>query len=453
MNAVLNPSPDEPASGSPLASTNRDAPDANGMARVPALSVRDLFSYGMFGLPLALVALPVYVLVPQLYAGSLGLSLSAVGTILLAARLLDAFIDPLFGLWIDARARQRGHAGFVLLAVPLLACGYLALMHPPAMAPDGTTSQLALGAWFGASLVLVYAGYSLATIAHNSWGANLAPTRGARARLTAVREGWALAGVVMAAALPALAGLPVLSAAFIVMLVTAATVLLRHAPRPVLSGAATHDPAIDWRAPLRIVRFRWLLAVFALNGIAAAIPATLFLFFASDRLQLGAWSGLFLVLYFIAAALALPLWAGLASRFGEKRAWLASMLLAIAAFGWTALLDSGALAGFAAICALSGVALGADLALPPALLAGVIHAAGDSGKREGAYFGCWSWVTKLNLALAAGIALPLLEVMGYVPGTSDEAGTRALLIAYAVLPCALKAGAAVLLWRAPLDDV
>ncbi len=444
----------------------------------PALSTRDLLAYGMFGLPLALVALPVYVLVPQLYAGSLGMSLTAVGTILLGARVLDAFIDPLLGIWIDRRAHQRGHAGFVLLAVPLLACGYLALMHPPAWtlhaiaAGDAaasaaagthatdtadTTGNLALGAWFGASLVLVYAGYSLATIAHNSWGANLAPARGVRARLTAMREGWALGGVLIAAALPAVAGLQALSASFIVLLLVTAAVLVRKAPRAQAVQPALQDSTpfsrIDWLAPMRIARFRWLLAVFAVNGIAAAIPATLFLFFAADRLQLGAWSGLFLVVYFAAGALALPLWARLAARIGEKRAWLAGMLLAIAAFVWTAQLDSGALTGFAVICALSGVALGADLALPSALLAGVIHAAGHGGEREGAYFGLWSWITKLNLALAAGIALPLLEVLGYVPGTRNETGMQALLLAYAVLPCALKAAAAWLLWRAPLDDV
>lgn len=414
----------------------------------PVLSTRDLLAYGLFGLPLALVALPVYVFVPQLYAASLGLSLTTVGGILLVARALDAFVDPLLGHWIDRRIGGRQPSDFVLLAVPLLIAGYLALMHPPAM------THALLGTWFGASLVLVYAGYSLASIAHNSWGANLAPARGERARLTAMREGWALAGVVIAASLPALAGLAALSAGFVVLLLGAVALLVARAPRPHLAVATESDAqAMAWQAPLRVPRFRWLLAVFAINGIAAAIPATLFLFFASDRLQLADYAGLFLVLYFVAAAVALPLWARLAARIGEKRAWMVSMGLAIAAFVWTAQLDSGALAGFALICALSGIALGADLALPPALLAGVIHAAGHRGLREGAYFGLWSWVTKLNLALAAGIALPLLEWLGYVPGTVSDAGQHALVAAYALLPCALKAGAGLLLWRAPLDDV
>jgi Na+/melibiose symporter-like transporter len=97
--------------------------------------------------------------------------------------------------------------------------------------------------------------------------------------------------------------------------------------------------------------------------------------------------------------------------------------------------------------------LGADLALPPALLAGVIALAGHSGQREGAYFGAWSWATKMNLALAAGIALPLLEWLGYLPGAVSRDGVHALAVGYAVIPCGLKLLAAVILWNAPLRDL
>lgn len=412
-----------------------------------------LFTYGLFGLPLALVALPIYVLVPQFYAASFGLSLSVIGSLLLAARVLDAFIDPVLGLWIDRTKVTQGYGRFILLALPLLAGGYLALFHPPQL---GMTPLLW---WFGMSLLLVYAGFSLATIAHNSWGAALSQQRGERARLTAMREGCALAGVVLAAALQALAGLGALSLLFVATLLLAAFVLLRFAPRPSLPASPTADASAvlatwaDLMTPLRNRAFRWLLMVFAANGIAAAIPATLFLFFAADRMQLANYAGLFLVLYFVAAACALPLWVALAARMGEASAWLMSMLLAVAAFIWVLQLDAGALLGFAVICIVSGAALGADLALPPALLAGVIAAAGHSGQREGAYFGAWSWMTKMNLALAAGVALPLLDYLGYTPGSNSEAGISALGIGYAMVPCVLKCLAALLLWRAPLKNL
>ncbi|MBL8302836.1 MAG: MFS transporter, partial [Ideonella sp.] len=95
----------------------------------------------------------------------------------------------------------------------------------------------------------------------------------------------------------------------------------------------------------------------------------------------------------------------------------------------------------------SGIALGADLTLPGALLTGVIQRAGHHGQAEGAYFGWWNFATKLNLALAAGIALPLLQLFGYAPGERGEEALRALTVAYCLLPCGLKLLAAALLWR------
>ena len=86
------------------------------------------------------------------------------------------------------------------------------------------------------------------------------------------------------------------------------------------------------------------------------------------------------------------------------------------------------------------------MALPGALLAGCIAESGDQGRTEGAYFGWWNFATKLNLALAAGVALPLLGLWGYTPGTRDPAALQALTTAYCLLPCALKVLAAGLLY-------
>jgi Na+/melibiose symporter-like transporter len=175
------------------------------------------------------------------------------------------------------------------------------------------------------------------------------------------------------------------------------------------------------------------------NGIASAVPATLVLFFIQDRLQAPSHlEAVFLGSYFVSAALSVPLWLALVKRFGLLRTWLGSMLLAIAVFAWVSQLGAGQYGAFALVCALSGVALGADLTLPGALLTGVIQANGHSGRAEGIYFGWWNFATKLNLALAAGLALPLLAVFGYAPGARDPAALQALVVAYCVLPCVLK---------------
>jgi len=410
------------------------------------LAARSLLAYGVLGFPLAFAALPLYVHVPRLYAENVGLSLALVGTVLLAARLVDAVVDPLIGAWSDRWSRRRGdRRGLILLALPLLAVGLVGLLTPPPGAGAG---------WLAAALAVTFAGFSLASINYHAWGAEVDVGTQQRAQVTAWREGFALAGVVVAAALPALLadeaapGLQRLAWVFVPVLAIAALVTLLGAP------AARAAPAASdiFGALLRDRVFRRLLAVLAVGGIAAAIPATLVLFYIADVLQLEAWQGAFLAIYFLAGALALPGWVALARRRGKVAAWAASMALALASFVWAFFLDAGDAVAFGVICAASGAALGAELALPPALLADRL-ARGDAASGAaavagaGAYFGLWNFVTKLNLALAAGLALPLLGLVGYKVGAGDTATLTALAAVYALLPAILKLAALALLWR------
>ena len=420
--------------------------DISGVAAPQAAGSRDLASYALLGMPLAMMALPVYVLVPKFYAEATGLALTIIGSVLLGARLLDAFVDPLLGAFVDADKKRGSTLRPILISVPPLAIGFALMFSPPA----GLTATAA-AVWLASTLIAAYLGYSLATIAYQAWGSELAHDDPGRARVTAWREGAGLIGVVIAAVIPYAFGARSLIAVFAVTLALALYVLVRHAPRPPARAAtATLNPWRSMLAPLATRPFRWLLAVFVVNGIAAAIPASLVLFFIADRLQLEAQSGVFLALYFIAGVASMPLWMKLAQRYSLHAVWLVGIVLAVVAFVWAYWLTSGAFVAYATICVLSGAALGADLALPPALLARVIDANGHTGMRDGAYFGLWNLVNKLNLALAAGIALPVLEVLGYRVGVRDASALGALAFAYAVLPCILKLGAGGVLlaaWR------
>lgn len=213
-------------------------------------------------------------------------------------------------------------------------------------------------------------------------------------------------------------------------------------------GVAAPVPRAAWGVPLRQPVFRRLLAVFVLNGMASAVPATLVLFFVQDRLQApAALEPLFLGSYFVCAAAGIALWLRAVSRWGLARSWLLGMGLSVAVFAWVLTLGQGDWPAFVLVCMLSGAALGADLVLPAAMLNGLVADLGQRGRSEGVYMGWWSFATKLNLALAAGLALPLLGWLGYAPGQQDPQAVQALSLAYGLLPCVLKLGAAVLLYR------
>lgn len=410
-----------------------------------AMPTRQMLAYGALGFPLAFAALPLYVHVPNLYADSVGLPLALVGAVLLLTRFADALIDPLLGQWSDRLGNRRR---LILIALPLLGLGLAALLAPPA---DGGTTWLVL------TLALTFIGFSLATINYHAWGAEIGETPQERVRVTAAREMFALGGVVVAAALPSLLAKDVATAmqhlgwVFIPILALAALATFAGAP-PANAAAGTTQQGLPLSAVFADPRFRRLLTVLAVGGIASAIPATLVLFFIADVLQLQEWQGLFLVIYFVCGGLALPGWVALARRYGKVRTWLASMMLAIASFVWAFLLGPGDGLAFALICAASGAALGAELALPPALLADLLadgRRKGQAAAGAGAYFGVWNFVNKFNLALAAGIALPLVALFGYKVGAGDTArqGLFALAATYALLPAAIKVVSLWLLWR------
>lgn len=398
-----------------------------------------VFAYGLLGAPLAAAALPIYIHIPKLYAEHYGVSLTLLGVVLFAARLVDALADPLIGAAGD---RARGRRLIVLLGLLPLAVGLPALVKPLA----GIDPLL----WLVGALLLVYAGYSIATIHYAAWGAELSTTPALGTRLVASREGWALVGVVAASVAPGLladdapTGLWRATLYWLPWLALAALLTATTVP-DVRPQAAAQPLRVTLREVMQHARFRRLLAVFALNGIAAAVPGTLVLFFIADVLQAPEREGLFLALYFVAGVLALPLWTRLADRIGRARSWAASMLLAIGVFGWAWTLGPGDATAFMLICIGSGIALGADLALPPALLAGLI-ARREEPLPAGGSFGVWTFVTKLNLALAAGVALPALALLGYRPGEQGDEARAALTAVYALLPLLLKAAAFCLLW-------
>jgi Na+/melibiose symporter-like transporter len=176
---------------------------------------RDGWRYGLMGLPLAFVALPLYVLLPNHYARTFGVPLAALGLLLLGARLFDALIDPLLGRWSDHLFRRPPRTVLTAAAgaALLLGLGFALLFFPPVWARD------ALLVWAGAALVLTYAAFSALSVMHQSWGAMLGGDESQRSRVVAWREGLGLVGVILASITPVALGLPATVTIFFIAIV------------------------------------------------------------------------------------------------------------------------------------------------------------------------------------------------------------------------------------------
>jgi Na+/melibiose symporter-like transporter len=412
------------------------------MNLAPALSPgavqRKAFAaYGLLGLPLAFVALPVYVHLPNFYAQHYGVPLAALGGVLLLSRCVDAVVDPWLGRWGDRLYRHSWQAvyGAAVLLALAVALGFAALFFPPAAALSAT----GLLVWVGCALTLSHLAYSGLGILHQAWAARQGGGGLAQSRWVAWREGFALVGVLLASALPTLWGWTLTTALLVFMLALGLLTWQRTAQSVDVAEAQSRDATGSLWQPWLHAGFRRLLMVFMLNGLASAVPATLVLFFVQDLLQAPkTMEPLFLGLYFAAGALSFPLWLRVIDRIGLLRTWATGMALSVLAFVSVVTLGVGDTTGFLLVCAMSGLALGSDLTVPGALLNQLIDRCGERGRTDGAFMGWWNLATKLNLALAAGVSLPLLGLWGYAPGQQDAEAVRALSLAYGLLPCVLK---------------
>jgi hypothetical protein len=217
-----------------------------------------------------------------------------------------------------------------VLGSVLMALGFAALWHPP------NASQASLLGWLAASLLLCTLAYSAVSILHQAWGTRWGGEPDWRARVTAWREGSTLAGVLLASVLPTWLGFDATSMVLMMALVLGLLGLhsLRRSSAIPASTVQLHTkPAMP--SPWADASFRRLLSVFMLNGVAAAIPATLLPFFVMDRLHAPDLQPLLLLCYFGAAAAGLPLWVKAVSRWGLAPSWRAGMLASVIAFSIT----------------------------------------------------------------------------------------------------------------------
>jgi GPH family glycoside/pentoside/hexuronide:cation symporter len=404
-----------------------------------------LFGYALFGAMLAAAGLPIYIHAPNVYATEYGVGLGVLGAVLFGLRLFDLVQDPALG-WLAARlGRRRGPS--VALSGVLMAVAMFGLFAvPPPIAPV---------LWFAVMLTLLFTAYSFLSIAFYALGIERALRLGlgGHFRLAGWREGGAFAGVTLAAMAPAVLlfvtdrPYALFAAGFGVLVLIAVAALNRE-----WGVVPARSRPSGFRMVLADRPARRLLFLAAVNAAPLAVTATLFLFFVQSRLDAPGWEGPLLILFFLAAAAAAPLWSRAALRFGPRPVLLLAMVAAIVAFAFAATLGPGDVLPFALVCVASGAMLGADTVLLPALFARrVSQIALDRDGSEG--FALWSFASKLTLAFAAVLLLPLLERAGFVPGGANPPAALAMLtLLYALLPCALKLVAIALLFATPLPE-
>ena len=408
----------------------------------------ELLQYSFLALPLAFAGLPLYIHSPDFYTRDLGLSIGLIGIILLAIRLFDAVQDPVIGYISDKYAGWR--FGIVSSGALMLVSGMAAVFYGPQFGVPAAV-------WFALSMILATTGFSIVTINLNMIGGFWHDASTERTRISAWREAFTLVGLLIASALPAALqsfkpaeeAFRILFWVFGVVMVAGFVMFTRFMSRISPGHKITKADTKKGLSflPILMGPDRNFFGVCFLTHLAAAMPGVMVLFFIRDYLGADSLAGLFLFLYFIAGAVLMAVWVKLADKIGKERAWLASMLLATATFVWAYFLQPGDMVAYGVICVLSGMALGADLALPPSILADRVTRQKTEAEAT-QYYALIAFIPKTAIAIASGVSFLILDHLGFIAGRENSPEVmQGLITLYALVPCLIKLIAAFALWR------
>ena len=423
------------------------------------LSLRTLFAFALPAGPIAAMGLPLAVYLPPFYRDYMGFGPAAVGTIFLVIRLWDVFVDPALGLVSDrfpTRWGRRRH--WIALSVPIMALSTWMVFLPA----RGVGTFYLIG-W----MLVLYVGWSLLTLSHAAWGAELADDYHERSRIQSFRQGVLVAGLVTVVFVPILAQAlfkenpePARIGAMGLFVILTQPLAVFWALLNVPERAVPPRPHIAFRKSygvlLRNHPLQLLLAVDLIGGISTGMVASMFLDLARDVLQLGQAGPILLFAYFVSGIVFVAPILRLSRHLGKHRTAVASSL-------WTAcllpvlwLLPPGALVP----AFMLFVILGANYAGGPFLFYSMMadvaeHDTVETGQaRTGLFFAFLTMTSKLGQALAIWIAYSILpHLFGFHFGSgNDAAGLAGFKLAYIVPTATIALTSAAILWFFPIDE-
>ena len=425
-----------------------------------------ILAYGLPALPLASLYFSIYVLIGEFYFKNYGLALSIIGSIFIIIRLFDAFTDPIMGYISDNFPLRFGkRKPWVLIGGILFIFSTWMLFVPIYKSVDVE--------YFFFWLLISAIGWTIAYAPYYAMGAELSMDYLERSKVTFCRELFTILGIIFASLLYSLSfdfdnkifksGIGSNIGLFQICIFSSIFFVLSMFLF-LISKSNSKEVSYDKNNILNIFEIfislkkqklmRKLLFSHFINGLANGLPPALFVFYVNSVLKSPEFTGILLFLYFLGALVGVPLWIFISNKLDKHRVWCYAMIYSCFIFIFVLFLEEYDLIFFAIICILSGLALSADLAIPSSIQADIIDLEYlKTGKRlTGQFFAFWGLVSKAAIAISTGVALILLDIIGF---KSDENNGKNILFAvsfiYAGLPIILKMFSIYLMWNFKLD--
>lgn len=426
------------------------------------LSRLKLAAYAAPALPIAAFATPLAIYLPPFYATDMGLGLTTVGAVLMAARFWDLFTDPVMGVLSDklpSRWGRRRH--WMVASIPILIVSAFLVMFPGWFVGETATASYLL-----ASLFLLYIGFTMLTVSHLAWGAELSADYHERSRIQGWREFVHLSSMVLVLLIPAILEQTgnALSASLKMNAIGWYVVFL--APIAILGSVslvgetrAAPTAPVGFRKSIEVLLTNRFMARILVADMFIAIPgavrASVFIFYITTIIEAPEWAAIIMLSYFVAGPIAVPLWLAISRRMPKHRAAAIGVFLHVLVSACYLLPGKGDTVLFACLFFASGIVYAGVPFLLRSITADIVdYDKLETGQdRTGLYYSLITTTMKVGGALGIGLGYPLLDWIGFDPtGPNDPDQLDGLRYVFAFVPVVSELLVVALLATFPLDE-
>jgi len=456
------------------------------------ISEARILCYGSLYLPVSMALLPVNLYVLPFYA-ELGISLYAMSAVIFAARLSDAFTDPLIGALSDrTRSRWGRRKPWVVGGAPLLLLSLYMLFLPP----ESPTIW-----YFGTWIVLLYLAYTFIALPYYAWGAELSTDYETRTHISGRREQFHFAGNLSFNLLPLVAALAIYISAstgdiadllgnftsefqqimkaragnidvilrwltMFVMVTIPATVLLAVVFTPEAKQQNMAAKRFDVKATIRAMRrngpYMRIVVTYVITTFGIALVAAMSYFFVKHVVRVGELYPVYVLVYYTASVIGVSPWMRVSRRFSKHQTFIACIVWYSIWASVLPFVPAGEFGLFLLVMTLKGSSVAALLALAASMAADAvdIDTARTGEYRAGLYFAVWGFLRKGAYALGGAFALAAVAFVNFDPtadvalsGTpqgNSESSLFWLTMLYTIIPAAIHLMAVPIMWRYPL---
>jgi GPH family glycoside/pentoside/hexuronide:cation symporter len=388
---------------------------------------------------------------------------AAAGLAVMIAKLWDAVTDPMMGFISDRTRTMLGRRRpYILLgAIPLLLTMWFFFTKP------SFTDPITLTAWATLALCLLNTAYTVVNIPYNSLTPELTDDYNERTSLNGYRFGFAVFGTMLGAGavLPIVGLFPSKAAGFsgmgfVLGAAMAVTALLTFFSVKEPDHSKTELPkesflktytAVFSNKPYVIILVTYALHLSGLTFMQGILVYYFKYIYRNEGMTTAA-----MVVLLVVAMIFIPISVLVSKRIGKKRTYqIAFFILSTACLILFFFAHRLGINFFIGTMAYAGIGVGFGYVSPWAMVPDAVeYDAILTGKRkEGAFYGIWTFASKVGVSLSLVISGAILGASGYIADAVQGAGSiMAIRTLIGILPAIALAAAFVLVGFYPIDE-